>query len=334
MARLTQAATAPEAPPPSRETPAAFVAADGVVLQATLFEPCGTDAPPARAVVLNCGGGIPARRYRHFARFLAGHGIAVLTYDYRGVGASRPASLRGYRASIEDWSELDCAAAIAFARATWEPVPLAGIGHSIGALLFGGAPGVAALSRLVMIGPHMAQARDYRRRYRIPMTVAWHGVMPLLTQAVGFFPGRALRLGDDLPRTVALQWAWGDLVSRDQAERRERLERQCRSLTGDALVVTLRDDGFATPRGADRIKALFSGLSFETWLVTPRDYGVRGIGHFGLFRPSAPTALWLKIVAYLMLTSGLEPPPGSEAASSPATATSSAVDGPRIATHP
>ena len=31
--------------------------------------------------------------------------------------------------------------------------------------------------------------------------------MPAVTALLGYFPGRALRLGDDLPRGVAMQWA-------------------------------------------------------------------------------------------------------------------------------
>jgi hypothetical protein len=41
--------------------------------------------------------------YESFARYLAGLGLHVLTYDYRGTGASRGASLRGETVTMADW---------------------------------------------------------------------------------------------------------------------------------------------------------------------------------------------------------------------------------------
>ena len=44
---------------------------------------------------------MPLRIYRGFASYLAGRGCAVLTYDYRGTGDSRPTSLAGFKASTD-----------------------------------------------------------------------------------------------------------------------------------------------------------------------------------------------------------------------------------------
>src|ERR1044072_1541019 len=79
--------------------------------------------------------------------------------------------------------------------------------HSIGALLFGGAPNAAEQSRLVIISGHTAYYGDYDARYRLPMAVLWHGVMPVTTALLGYFPARRLGLGEDIPANVALRWA-------------------------------------------------------------------------------------------------------------------------------
>jgi hypothetical protein len=75
------------------ERSASFHAADGVKLAGTWFVP-----EPARrssvAVLIVCGAGIPARFYDHFARYLAARGATVLSFDYRGIGASRAGNLR------------------------------------------------------------------------------------------------------------------------------------------------------------------------------------------------------------------------------------------------
>ncbi len=74
-------------------------------------------------------------------------------------------------------------------------------------MLFGATTNSSELSRLVFIGAHTGYFGDYRRMYQIPMAILWHGVMPLLTHALGYFPGRILHLGENIPAGVALQWA-------------------------------------------------------------------------------------------------------------------------------
>jgi len=122
-------------------TPITLPALDGQELGGVHFLSI-RDLNPTVAVVIAAGGGISARRYRHFASFLANAGIPVLTFDYRGIGTSRPRKLRGFRATAEDWSEGDCGGAIAWMRAQYPHARLVGVAHSIGSLIIGGAPNV------------------------------------------------------------------------------------------------------------------------------------------------------------------------------------------------
>ena len=93
-----------------------------------------------RASWFTAGWVIRAARYRRFASFLAASGIPTLLYDYRGIGASRPRSLVGFRAGVEDWAEYDCAGAIVWLRSRYPDAEMVAIAHSFGALLVGGAP--------------------------------------------------------------------------------------------------------------------------------------------------------------------------------------------------
>ena len=95
-------------------------AGDGAVLAANRF-----DAPDARAVVVIAPAlGVPQEFYRDFAAWLAQRGLSALTFDYRGIGASAPRSLRRFRATIDDWVRLDFEAAIGAARARAGRLPL------------------------------------------------------------------------------------------------------------------------------------------------------------------------------------------------------------------
>ena len=278
-----------------------------------MFEP-RVPAEVDRAAVFNCGGGIQAAHYRRFARYLAGSGIPVLTYDYRGIGKSRPVRLRGFAATAEDWAEYDSGGAIAWLRCRYPKAALVGIAHSIGALLLGGAPNASELSYLVLVCSHTGYFRDYRRGYRLPMAVLWHGVMPALTRLFGYFPARRLGLGDDIPSGIALQWAGRRTPNlehngRGHSARANAGLARCRALRGRALVLSVTDDAFATEAGTRRLLSYFPNLNSQQLRVSPAEVGVRGVGHFGFFRRNAQATLWPRVLAYILQSTAGEPHP-------------------------
>ena len=290
--------------PAIEERPLRIRALDGYELGAVLYSACAGTAP-RRAIVLHGGAGIQARRYRHFARFLARSGVPVLTYDYRGIGLSRPSSLRGFRPVIEDWAEYDCSAAIGWLRERFPRAELVGIAHSVSALLFGGAHNAAEQARMILVGAHTGYYGDYHPLYRVPMAVLWHGLMPALTRLIGYFPARRLGLGDDIPAGIALQWAArrsSDLRPAGAGpgdERTRRLLERCAALERPALVIRFSDDAFATAAGMRRLLAYYPRLSPQYLVFTPAGSGVRKIGHFGFFGRRAGLALWPELVARL-----------------------------------
>lgn len=280
-------------------------ALDGYELGASLFTP--RDVAEARRVaVVHCGAGIAAVHYRRFARYVAGSGIPVLTYDYRGIGHSRPAKLRGFRASFEDWAEYDLAGAIAWLRKRFPHAEMTGIAHSIAALLVGGAANSGEQARLILVGAHTGYWGDYRRRYRLPMTVFWHGLMPALTLLPGYFPARRLGLGEDLPARIALQWAGRRSPELRPAgtypgyERYQRLLDRFAALQRPALLVSISDDAFATAAGTRRLLSYYPRLFPLRYIeFTPAEAGVGRIGHFGFFGRNAGTALWPRLLTYV-----------------------------------
>lgn len=277
---------------------------DGMLLGAR-FCPSPRPRSPRRVAVLHGGAGIPAFAYRHFARFLAEWGLPILTYDCRGVGRSRPRSLRGFRATTADWVEYDAAAAIAWVRERFGDDVLIGISHSIGALSLLGAPNAAQQNRLALIAPHTAYWGDYRAAYRLPMFLLWHGVMPLLARTLGYFPASALGLGEDLPAGIALEWASRrspELRPRGDgpdARRSRELFKKAAGLERDVLAITFADDAFATAAGARRLFQYFPRLRTRCVTIEPAEAHLPRLGHFGFFRPAAAASLWPRFLSLL-----------------------------------
>src|SRR6185369_11156839 len=83
-----------------------FTATDGFPLHGTLYEG-GADA-----ILVASALGVKRRYYDAFAQAANQRGFTVLTFDYRGIGESRPSSLRGFDANMRDWGAIDLPAAI------------------------------------------------------------------------------------------------------------------------------------------------------------------------------------------------------------------------------
>ena len=79
-------------------------AADGYPLSMRLI----SAERPMAGVLVSSGTGFPKGFYDRFARHLAGHGAAVLTYDFRGIAGSRPDDLAALRMDYPDWAASTC----------------------------------------------------------------------------------------------------------------------------------------------------------------------------------------------------------------------------------
>jgi predicted alpha/beta hydrolase len=279
-----------------REERLAVQARDGYRLGATLYR---RDEDSPVAVVFNGGGGLASIRYRHFLRFLASRGFAVLAYDYRGVGASRPVRLRGFVAGLDDWAALDHSAAIDLALERFRGARIASVSHSIGCLVACAAPNASSLAQMVFVCPHTGYWKDYRARWRIPMAFAWHFAMPAIARAVGYFPGSALRIGDDFPLRFAMQWAGRTTPAfRTEQHAEDRLLDNARALRVPALALTVFDDAFVSDAAARRFLHAIPGVPVVRRHVEPHETRGERVGHFGFFR-RRHAALWPIVARFL-----------------------------------
>ncbi|MDB5653416.1 MAG: alpha/beta hydrolase [Tardiphaga sp.] len=263
-------------------------AADGFALGATLYLPRGARS---HAVLVNSATAVPRKIYSGFARYLAGRGCAVLTYDYRGTGDSRPKSLVGFRATMSDWAALDVAAAVDWMRARYA-MPLGYVGHSFGGQALGLIPNNAEVSRALLVA---AQAGSWRlmtspERYRIYALMAFAGVP--LTHAFGYAPGR-IGLGLDLPKGVFLEWAkW---VTSDRYffdDSRLRALSNFPRYRGALRALSFSDDPWATQAAVEMLCAGFTSIRCDIHVISPAEARAKKIGHFGFFRPEHRDTLW------------------------------------------
>ncbi|MTJ80781.1 MAG: alpha/beta fold hydrolase [Telmatospirillum sp.] len=256
---------------------------------------------PLGRVVINPATGVLARYYHRYARFLAGHGFDVLTYDYRGIGLSRPERLRGCRYRWRDWGERDFEAVLTFMRDLRSPGPLIVVGHSIGGFLPGLAESAGAIDRMLTVGAQYAWWGDYAGRHRARLFFKWHVAMPALTALYGYFPGRRLGWLEDLPAGVANEWSFRRPRFEQSHPGGERpdVARRVAAVTAPILAVAMSDDELATVPAIRRALGYYAGAERTAVLLSPSDYGRDAIGHFNLFHDRHAPDFWRDTLSWL-----------------------------------
>ncbi|EFH11149.1 alpha/beta fold hydrolase [Teichococcus cervicalis] len=271
--------------------PLRLVAADGVPLGATLW-PAAPGAMAGPVVVISPATSVRARYYGRFAAWLAAQGLDTLTFDYRGIGESRPARLRGFRAGWADWGELDLEAALRCALEHFPGRELALVGHSIGGLALGLAPSAGRAARLLSVGAQYAYWRDYAARERPRMLLKWHVAMPALTALFGYFPARRLGWMEDTPAGVARDWSRMGARLEDQLRDGAALKARLGGVTAPLLAISLADDPHGTPAAVERLLAYFSACPRHRLHLDPVARGLGRVGHFAFFHSRFAATLW------------------------------------------
>ncbi|WP_104656429.1 serine aminopeptidase domain-containing protein [Ralstonia insidiosa] len=278
-------------------TPQTIPATDGYPLGATFWAAAGT---PQGVVVMHPATGVPQRIYQAFAQFLAERGFHAITYDYRGIGASRPKTLRGFAARMRDWMLLDAEGVTRWARARYPELPQLAVGHSVGGHGIGMSGAGWGLAGAVLVACHTGNSRFIRQRgerWRVESIL--RGVGPALGRLIGYVPGKRLGLGEDLPGGVAIEWgAWAGMQRYFFDDPTLGAVERFNRVTNPVLVYGFDDDPWATPPAINALTQHFTGTWVERRQIAPAEAG-GAVGHMGFFRPKFVDTLWPGLADWL-----------------------------------
>ena len=286
--------------------PVRFEATDGFPLGG-FFWRAEIAGHPAETIVINAATSVRCRYYARFAGYLCRNGFNVLTYDYRGIGESRPDVLRGLDADWADWGEKDFEAALQYAEAEAAGADIHVVAHSIGGFAVGLAPSNVKIRRVVTVGAQFAHWRDYATHKRLQMIGKWHVVMPLLSHVFGYFPAKRLGWMEDTPKGVALDWAgMGPRFELSLRKGRRgtgrtpasQLMDRFRSIRAELLAISMTDDEYATPQAVERLLRYFENCQRYQLQVAADDLG-EAVGHFAFFHDRFQASLWPLALGWL-----------------------------------
>jgi predicted alpha/beta hydrolase len=266
-------------------------AVDGYSLTATRFSP--TSVATMRLVIINGATGVPHRFYRHFATYLADAGMDVISYDYRGIGASRHGHVRDLDATMTDWGARDFDAVLRYARETLGYATAALVGHSVGGQLLAFTEGSRAINRIVGIASQLGDYQLWPWPTRLRNVAIMGALIPAVVKTLGYLPARFV--GEALPSGVALEWArWCTTAGYFTTELSDIELARFRQYSGELLAYSIQADPFATPAAVDAWCALF-----PTAVRTRRHIGDAALGHFGFFKPGRAPHAWDEVRAFL-----------------------------------
>jgi predicted alpha/beta hydrolase len=275
---------------------------NGESIAAQLYSP---SAAPRAAVIVPCAMGVAQRYYARFAEWLASQGYLAITFDYRGVGSSAPKTLRGFDVDLFGWAQLDCAAAIEYAKKLVPDAPLFWIGHSLGGQLLGLIPNRDRIDRVMTVATGSGYWLQNSWPTKRVVWWLWFVVVPITLRVVGYFPGKRLRKVGNLPKNVMAQWRrWCLRREYVVGAEGEHVRAAYASVRIPIVSISFTDDEMMSAEGVRSLHALYSSAPIEYRRIAPSDIGAPHIGHFGFFRPQFEKTLWEMVKGWMDGPSG------------------------------
>jgi predicted alpha/beta hydrolase len=264
--------------------------ADGVTLRGHVFAPRGET--PRLPVLISPATGVPQRFYFRFAAWLASQGHAVLVFDYRGIGQSLQGPLRRCRATLAEWGQKDQVAALDWLLAHTGAEQVALIGHSAGGQMMGLLPNHHRIARVVGVATSTGWFAAMRPAFKWQARFALRLAVPLASRIKGYGPTSWFGLGEDLPAVVARQWgqwcgAGGYATNVVKGRPQEDFHAQVRM---PITVLHASDDDIANPATVADLLRTFPNAPRASRQVSPKELGLRRLGHIDWFRPSHQAA--------------------------------------------
>ncbi|MBX8574830.1 serine aminopeptidase domain-containing protein [Pseudomonas cichorii] len=260
-----------------------------------------TGAGPVKAVVqINPATGVTERMYLPFAQYLVANGFTVITYNYRGVSRKGPHP-KTVQAGFVSWADNDVEAVTHWVSGQYSGVPHLAVGHSFGGHAIGLCESSSKLSAAVTLCAHAGCLRfisPWQERLKVAILLKVLG--PLSAKFLGYFPGRRLGIGEDLPADVMREWSrWTSLRQYFFDDPAVNAAARFARPTLPVLAIGVDDDPWAPAEAIDLMTEHLIGCAVERRQFAPADSHGSPIGHLGFFRQQHADTLWPVVTRWL-----------------------------------
>jgi len=259
-----------------------LTASDQFPITAHIFLP---EKSNGRLLLINSATGVRQQLYFSFARYFSQKGFTVITYDYRGIGLSKPARMKGFKASMRIWGAVDYKAVTDYIKIHFKDCKKYVLGHSVGALILGMNEDSGIFDEFVFVGTQNAFIGNLKFRTQAEAFLGFGIVQPLTTGLLGYFPAHWFGLGESLPKNCASDWRTLILNRKSTNRLLEKTADFTKQLTRRVLVIRAEDDGWLTEKGVQSLlNDTYPNLKPVYRLIKTSESEQGEIGHVNFFR--------------------------------------------------
>ncbi len=265
---------------------------DGASIAAHLFLP---DESNNKLLLVNSATGVKQQIYFSFAQYFAGKGFTVITYDYRGIGLSKPVNMRNFKSSAVLWGREDYGTVTDYIKKQFPVYEKFCVGHSVGALILGMNADSEMFKKFIFVGTQNAYVGNLKWKTKIEACLGFGVAQPVTTKLMGYFPAHWFGLGESLPEGNAFDWRKLILNKKSTNKLLERTEDYSKKLHQNVFVIRAEDDVWLTEKGVKSLlNETYPNMKPTYRLIKVSESEKGKIGHINFFR-SYNKKLW-KIV--------------------------------------
>ena len=262
---------------------------DDYTLSAHLFEPENSNN---KLLLINSATGVKQQIYFSFAQYYSEQGFTVITYDYRGIGLSKPKKMKGFEASMRIWGTEDYKAITNYIKINFPNHQKFCLGHSLGALILGMNEDSKMFEEFIFVGTQNAFVGNLKLKTKIEAYLGFGIAQPLSTKILGYFPGNWFGLGESLPAGSAFDWRTLILNKKSTNKLLEKVQDFSKDLNQKAFVIRAEDDVWLTEKGVKSLlENTYPNLKPTYRLIKTSESEKNEIGHINFFR-SYNRKLW------------------------------------------
>ena len=255
---------------------------DEIEITAHIFLPYESNH---KVLLINSATGVKQQIYFSFAKFFAEQGFTVLTYDYRGIGLSKPEKMKGFQSSMRIWGSRDYKALTQFIIENFPDHHKFCLGHSVGALILGMNKDSEIFNEFLFVGTQNAFVGNLKWRTKIEAVLGFGIVQPLFTELFGYFPAHWFGLGESLPKNCAYDWRTLILNRKSTNKLLLKTDDYSRDLNRKVFVIQAEDDAWLTEKGVKSLlNDTYPNLKPTFRLIKTSESEKGEIGHVNFFR--------------------------------------------------
>lgn len=271
---------------------------DGVTLEGLLLIP----ENPKAVVQFNCGTATKKEFYLHFLTYLTENGYLCCLWNYRG--SSTRENLKNSPIRYVDYGTKDMPAIKSYLEKRFPSLPFVFVGHSTGGQQIGFIENLDNVKGNINIAVSSGHFPNLPIVYRVKAYFFFYLFSPLSVLLNGFVRAKRYNLMENIPKNVMLEWRdW--LEKEDYFFDKEFYGKTVptgnfKDFNFPIHVYYSTDDTISNAKNTKlfwRNVASSEEISFTE--LTPSEFGLKKIDHFGYFRRNMKDKLWTDILARL-----------------------------------